>query len=651
MIFKNYTNKAYNYFINKEYDKALNYYIKLSNLLGEQFFKVNIKLCESRLEENKNNNKPIISVIIPVFNSEKYLHQCIDSILNQKIKNIEIICVDDGSTDNSLRILNEYKNIDTRVQILTQNNQHAGAARNYGLTYAHGDFIHFIDSDDWIEDNLYYDFLNNSLHNQCDIFMFSYNKYDDMTHKKNSTKYFDSNKLSINKIINSQLYKDYFLRAPIAPWNKIYKRQYIIEHNLNFDSLIIANDRSFYLKALLYNPKILISNINYYNYRINNKNSLVGIKRISNFNCHFKSFDMIKDLYYNTTNYFTILDLFLLDIKYFYEKSYELDFSTGIKIKRMIQEYFNNNKKYFDILEKYKEKQVSKFYNLINFNKSISIVFAVDNNYIKYLSVAILSLIKNASPAYNYNIYILYTDLSEENKKKILSLSTNYCKIEFHNVSYKLQKENLYSRAHYSITMYYRILIPEILKKYEKTIYLDCDILILDDISKLYYVNIENFWIAASPNLLNNDMRRYTKYKLNIDYPKYFNSGILIFNNNIWNAKNLSKYCFEFLEKNKDLVCPDQDVLNHICKNNTKYLDLKWNFAWQHIVLNSNLSDDQLDVFQKYNSQNISIIHYTSGIKPWKKTNWDNKYGNLWWDYAKYSPFYQDIIRDINKSK
>jgi glycosyltransferase involved in cell wall biosynthesis len=92
-----------------------------------------------------------ISIIIPVYNVEKYLKRCLDSIVNQTLKDIEIICIDDGSTDNSLAILNDYAQRDSRVKVLHQENAKQGAARNRGLEIATGEFVTFVDSDDWVE--------------------------------------------------------------------------------------------------------------------------------------------------------------------------------------------------------------------------------------------------------------------------------------------------------------------------------------------------------------------------------------------------------------------------------------------------------------------------------------------------------------------
>ena len=97
---------------------------------------------------------PKVSVIIPVYNTEPYLRECLDSVINQTLRDIEIICVDDGSTDGSLAILREYQEKDSRVSVYMQPNLNAGAARNHGLRYAKGEYLSFLDSDDFFERNM-----------------------------------------------------------------------------------------------------------------------------------------------------------------------------------------------------------------------------------------------------------------------------------------------------------------------------------------------------------------------------------------------------------------------------------------------------------------------------------------------------------------
>ena len=99
-------------------------------------------------------NKPVISVIIPIYNSEKYLSECLNSVVNQTLHDIEIICVNDGSTDSSLEILEDYQSKDKRIKIINQEHNNAGSARNKGLEIARGEYLSFLDSDDYFDLNM-----------------------------------------------------------------------------------------------------------------------------------------------------------------------------------------------------------------------------------------------------------------------------------------------------------------------------------------------------------------------------------------------------------------------------------------------------------------------------------------------------------------
>ena len=176
-----------------------------------------------------NNNIdfiPKVSVIIPVYNVEQYLKQCLDSVINQTLKDIEIICVDDGSTDCSLKILKEYAEKDNRITVISTPNVNAGHARNIGLKQAKGMYISFVDSDDWLDPDmlikLYWKMANNS---DIDMCICNFDVIDNKTkqiiqvlgiqHK--NTKQFDVDKKG-NLIITQD--KPIFQICNPAPWNK-----------------------------------------------------------------------------------------------------------------------------------------------------------------------------------------------------------------------------------------------------------------------------------------------------------------------------------------------------------------------------------------------------------------------------------------------
>ena len=114
-------------------------------------------------------NKPIVSVLIPVYNVEKYLKKCLDSVVNQTLTDIEIICVNDGSTDGSLKILEEYRSIDSRIKIINKANGGLPSARNAGLNAAKGRYVGFVDSDDYIEPNMFEKLVDVAEHEESEV--------------------------------------------------------------------------------------------------------------------------------------------------------------------------------------------------------------------------------------------------------------------------------------------------------------------------------------------------------------------------------------------------------------------------------------------------------------------------------------------------
>lgn len=123
----------------------------------------------------------LISVIIPVYNVEKYLEQCLDSVINQNLQDIEIICVDDGSTDNSPSILEKFSSKDNRIKIFSKENGGQASARNLGIKKAKGKYIAFVDSDDFIKEDMFVKLYDVAENNNLDIAMCKIALYDDNT--------------------------------------------------------------------------------------------------------------------------------------------------------------------------------------------------------------------------------------------------------------------------------------------------------------------------------------------------------------------------------------------------------------------------------------------------------------------------------------
>lgn len=193
--------------------------------------------------------QPKISVIIPVYNVEKYLPECLESILNQTFQDFEIICVDDGSTDRSLDILQEYKRKDDRFVILQQRHAGAGIARNHGLKLAEGKYIQFLDSDDYFEPTLLEEMYNHAEKFGADLTVCSSRKVDDngnITESQNPNSPINLDKTPLEKPFSWQDFKNDILGLFNVPsWNKLYLKNLILSNNLQFQNLTSSNDVAF----------------------------------------------------------------------------------------------------------------------------------------------------------------------------------------------------------------------------------------------------------------------------------------------------------------------------------------------------------------------------------------------------------------------
>lgn len=162
-----------------------------------------------------------VSVIVPVYNQEKRLHRCMDSLVNQTLDDMELIVINDGSTDKSLKILNEYKEkYPEKIKLITRENKGISATRNEGLSIAKGKYVGFVDSDDYVELDMYEKLYNKIEQEKCDIVICNYKMFyencDEIIYQNLNLKFDKTNLENMPELVN---------KIDFSPWNKIYKRK------------------------------------------------------------------------------------------------------------------------------------------------------------------------------------------------------------------------------------------------------------------------------------------------------------------------------------------------------------------------------------------------------------------------------------------
>ena len=303
-----------------------------------------------------------------------------------------------------------------------------------------------------------------------------------------------------------------------------------------------------------------------------------------------------------------------------------------------------------------------------NSNNTIPIAFASDNNYVKYLSVAIISLTDNMSKDYNYDIVILEDKIKDKSKLLLLEQVK-----DFKNVSLRFIDINKYfdeykyidfhTRDYITRSTYNRLFIPNIFNKYDKVLYLDVDILINDNLVDLYNTELGNNMIVGVNDLLTGTwvpneimsstykdtiyehFSNYIKQKLKKDPKEYINAGVLLFDIKNCLENNFTNLCLKVLEDTKGLFYQDQDLINIVCKGKIKYLDYRYNFFPQILDLK-----DIKKYIPEYILNDIRIFHF-AGNKPWSIYGFNYEPTPKWFKVSKRSPFFKYDKKEILKLK
>ena len=317
-------------------------------------------------------NKCKLSIIVPVYGVEKYIDKCLNSLVKQSLKEIEVIVVNDGTKDNSQKIIDKYvKKYPDKIKSYIKENGGQGSARNYGLEKANGEYIGYVDSDDFVEKDMYKKLYNKAKENNYDIVVCgNYNVSEDYQNKNIDT--------FINNY-NTDLENIFF--GKMAVWNKIYKRDILIKNKLEFKEKVWYEDLAFTLKAIMNSNTFAFIDEPLYDYLIregstmNNSNVQRNLEILDAFN------DILSYIQHNKKEeYFSKIEFLAIDHIYISAIVRVLKAEADDKVKRetinKLIDYMNKkfpnykNNKYINTLSKNRKiiyKLINiKMYGLIN---------------------------------------------------------------------------------------------------------------------------------------------------------------------------------------------------------------------------------------------------------------------------------------------
>ncbi|MBQ7011826.1 MAG: glycosyltransferase family 8 protein [Clostridia bacterium] len=268
--------------------------------------------------------------------------------------------------------------------------------------------------------------------------------------------------------------------------------------------------------------------------------------------------------------------------------------------------------------------------NKRNARENVPIFFAVDDNYVPYRAVALRSLIDNASPDYDYDIHILIDKLSDENLMNLSSFEGQNVKVHFVNVASRLDSLGsvIHLRDYYTKATYYRFFIPELFPQYTKGIYLDCDLLILGDISELYRMDISRLLVAAAREEVMANVPVFGEYAeqvVGVPCEYYFNAGMLLMNLEEMRRMHLEDEFVELLGEKAFRVTQDQDYLNVLCSDRALLVNQSWNMT----------------AYPDGSCIEPKIVHFKINYKPWRYDGVMCE--DEFWSYARKTAYYEKL--------
>lgn len=258
-----------------------------------------------------NNIK--VSVIIPVYNTEKYLEECLDSVMNQTLKDIEIICINDGSTDNSPDILKGYAERDDRISVYSHENKGLGATRNIGIDLSRGEYLYFIDSDDFIDPNTLEETYCLAKEKNLDCVIFQGISYDDEKRTFYEESGYNMDNLISDIVFNYKDIEDILFNLSVNVGHKLFKREFLLRINSKFSEDLIFEDNPFNFKVMLNAERMFFIKKHYFKRR-RRSNSITTTKNRKFFDIipiTDKVFDVFKeqDLFEDFEKEFIIIKL------------------------------------------------------------------------------------------------------------------------------------------------------------------------------------------------------------------------------------------------------------------------------------------------------------------------------------------------------
>ena len=535
-----------------------------------------------------------ITIIVPVYNVEHYLDKCLDSLINQTYKNLEIIVINDGSIDNSGIICQEYAQKDNRIVYIEKENGGQSEARNMGLDRMTGSYVTFVDSDDWIELDYVEILYKKITEYQADIAVGNYYSFNETEGMYYFHIFGDSyhEKVYDNVSIFENLYESQEMKsfALISVWGKLYKAD-LVKH-LRFDIGKLGEDGYLNQKIYLLAEKTIYLNKGLYAYRQREgSSSRIWIEKWMH----------------------ALVDAMSERITLLANMGYPLEKHLAVYRQMLEVSLANGQASGLSDTATYKEFEMKR--TLLNHlsiqeqKEKKAIVLAANYAYVDQVLTTIKSI------CYHNRSICFYLINSDFPNEWIKQLNKRLEKFDSEIINCRVTSEQISRyKTDISYTVFLRYFVADFVKE-DKALYLDCDLVVTKNLDDLFATDLQDYPLAAIRDF---GGRAYFGREI-------FNAGVLLIHNALWKQENMTQKLIDLTNEWHDKVDQaDQSILNMLFEN--KWLEL--DFDYNHIVIHKQFTDYRLPVGQNY----PAIIHYLSHRKPWKDLA-AQTYRDVWWYY------------------
>ena len=590
------------------------------------------------ITKNKIDYFPKISVIIIFYNNEDLIIKCLDNIMNQTLKEIEIICIDDGSTDNSLYILNNYTQDDKRITILKQNKNNSTKSKNIGLVIAKGKYLIFLSSNYYYQKNMLEIMYQTIIKMRSDIAICNCKYIENKNINLGSSNFYNELRVDLipknNNFSLMDMKNNIFQISDGWLFDKLFKRSFILSNNLTFKDIIYYNEHQFTFlalccaksitttkKRLIIKPYIDKSS---FHLEINKNISffLLSINKIKSEFERFEFYNLVKNSFLKW-----IIKIYFIQFNY-------LDYNSKIVLLNKLYTKFNflkNNQTIQKPLNIYNTIENIKYENLF---PTINIAYIIDNSNLNLFMISLFSILNNSEHE-NINFFLLC-----DNKTSVDFHKLNNFK-QFHFFNYKSfsftdSQKKMYPNLFDKNRDYFKIILADkfhYLKDIDKLLYIKCNTFIKQSLLSLWENKLNDNLVAGFKDIYFNKAKTE---KLKLKDKLYINDYILLFNLKQWRKFNIFNNFIKYIDKNKFET--NQDILNAFTDNKKVILSSEYNFMK---IINNNLN-------LEYNNKSLSLYdkNGTNIINLSKiKSKSINPNITLYKDFSQY----KTIINNSNK--